>query len=346
MISATACMPEETAPDLFACRPVRDAAPMLDFATYGLTTENNTETPIQAPTDGTWPTRPITIIVPFLAGGDTDIYARMLAPYLTEILGQPVHVINIDGMGGAVGTAHVHEAEPDGYTVLFYHSGSLFSNALAGSTPLNYSDFVMSCVVVRCDANVMLINAGLGVNDAEAFIALAKNHPNELSVAVTNTGFSGLLMQMAERAGDFELHHVDVGGAALMIQAVLNSHANATNVNVALYAPHANNDALIPIWISSSQRNPSLPHVPTLAEVGIENGYIGRSYFFAFPENTDEYIAQKLSDAVGQITGNQEFIQQLLNVISLPPQFVPFDEVTTYMHERWMELSDFNMGDS
>ena len=88
--------------------------------------------PATRPAHGEWPTRPVTIIVPFLPGGDTNMYARMFAPLLADILGQPIYVVNVDGDSGTIGASWVSAAAPDGYTMLFYHTGNLFANVLTG----------------------------------------------------------------------------------------------------------------------------------------------------------------------------------------------------------------------
>ena len=329
----TACAPARTAPDIFAYRPMRYAPEVmqteehevLGHFSYGYE----------------WPTRPVTVVVPFVAGGDTDIYARLLAPFLEEILGQSINIVNIDGLGGTVGMTSVYESEPDGYTVLFYHTGSMFANVLVGTTSLNFDDFVVSTVAMHCDANVFLINAELGIYTAEEFISFAQANPFELRTALTMSGFSFMLSRMAELAGDFQTVPIDVGGAVFMVPAVRGGHADVTNVNLALYMPYTNDGTLIPLWISASSRNPSIPHVPTMFEVGFEDGYVGRSYFYAFPHGTDYTIAQRLSDAVEIVVQNPDFVQQLFDAVSMPPFFVPFSDVADYLAGHWANLDGF-----
>ena len=346
LILLTACAPEELAPQLFDDRPTRqpsvESNPPIAEIVPEIDTINSEQTEGNAEGNvDNWPTRPITIVVPFLAGGDTDFYARMLAPYLEEILGQPINVVNVDGMIGTLGATMVKEAEPDGYTVLFYHTGSLFSNVLVGATIINYHDFLISCIAMHCDANVMLINPDLGINTAEEFLTFIRANPNGLRTATTTSGFSYMLLRMTENAGNFKTEAINVGGAALMITAVLTGHADVTNVSLALAANYIDNGELIPLWISAGERNVGWPDIPTLEEIGISNGYIGRSYFFAFPLNTNTLIAQRLSDAVGQVTENPEFAEQLFNAVSMPAYFVPFYESTGYLELLWRSLDGF-----
>jgi len=265
----------------------------------------------------------------------------MLAPFLEEILRQPINFVNIDGLGGTVGMTSVHEAEPDGYTVLFYHTGGLFSNMLVGTTSINYDGFVISNVAVHCDANVFVINAQLGISTAQEFLEYARENPFAFRTALTMSGFSFMKARMAELAGNYYTTLVDVGGAVFMLPALRSGHADVTSVNLTLYMPYVDDDTLVPLWIAASERNPGIPHIPTMAEIGIDDGYIGRSYFFAFPLGTDESIAQRLSDAVDQVSQNPVFIQQLFDAVSMPPFFVPFHEAAEYLATQWQSLDGF-----
>ena len=333
LLAFVACMPERTAPDIFPYRPTRYAPEIERSQTddfYGYIDYY-----------GDWPTRPITVVVPFIAGGDTDIYARMLAPFLTEILGQPINVVNIDGLAGTVGMTSVYESEPDGYTVLFYHTGGLFSNIFVGTTSLNYNNLVVSNAVMHCDANVFVINANLGLSTGQEFIEYARANPFRMRTALTLSGFTFMLSRMAELAGDFQTTPIDVGGAVLMLPAVRAGHADVTNVTVTMLMSYIDDEEIVPLWIAASERNPSIPHVPTMAEVGIEGGYIGRTFFYAFPFGVDEYIAIQFSNAVAEVIQNPDFLYQLYGTSSLTPFFLPFHEVTEYLATQWQALDGF-----
>ncbi|MCL2233456.1 MAG: tripartite tricarboxylate transporter substrate binding protein [Treponema sp.] len=332
IVVLAACRP--AAPDRTLDRPVRTAPAtritMLAPAAPYL--------PDSQAEGGGWPTRPLTIIVPFLPGGDTNLYARMFAPFLAEILGQPVYVINVDGASGTVGAAWVSSSAPDGYTMLFYHTGNLFANVLTGATELNHRDFEIACIAMHCDANVLLIHSDVGINSAGEFLTHIRAHPGSLSVATTITGFSFKLLRMAELAGGFSINAVHVGGGSMMPPSVLGGHTEMAYNNVALFLPYIESGEIIPLWVASGQRNAHLPDVPTIAEAGIEGGYMGRSYFFAFPIGTDELIMRRLSDAVRRITENPLFQERVFATTGMPSFFVPFEEAGAYLDEMWAHL--------
>jgi len=282
-----------------------------------------------------WPTRPLTLIVPFLPGGDTDMYARMFAPQLAEVLGQPVYVMNVDGGSGTAGAKMVRGVTNDGYTLLFYHTGNLFTNVLTGMTELNYHDFDIAAIAMHCNANILVVRSDLGINTAQEFLSHMRENPGSLDVATTITGFSFKLLRLAEMAGGFRTNPVHVGGGSMMAPSILAGHTQVGYNNIALFIPYIESGEMLPLWVASNERNPHLPDIPTMAEVGIENGFMGRSYFFAFPQGVDEIIMQKLSDAVQEIINDPAFQEQVFDTVGLQTYFIPFGEARAYLSEMW-----------
>ncbi|MCL2216884.1 MAG: tripartite tricarboxylate transporter substrate binding protein [Defluviitaleaceae bacterium] len=291
--------------------------------------------PSVMPEEGKWPTRPLTLIVPFLPGGDTDMYARMFAPQLAEVLGQPVYVMNVDGGSGTEGAKMVRGVTNDGYTLLFYHTGNLFANVLTGTTELNYHDFDIAAIAMHCTANILVVRSDLGINTAQEFLSHIRANPGSRDVATTITGFSFKLLRLAEIAGDFQTNAVHVGGGSMMAPSILAGHTQVGYNNIALFMPYIESGEMIPLWVAAAQRNSLLSDVPTMAEIGIYSGFMGRSYFFAFPHGVDEIILQRLSDAVEQIVSDPIFVQQVFDVVGLPTYFVPFGEAHAYLSEMW-----------
>lgn len=328
----TACFPAP--PDGILERPVRQppehrvtmVAPTAPYM------------PAAAPEGGDWPTRPLTIIVPFLPGGDTNMYARMFAPHLAEALGQPVYIVNLDGASGTVGAQQVKRATPDGYTILFYHTGNLFANILTGEAQLNHGDFEIAAVAMHCDANVLVIRSDAGIYTAQEFLQHIRANPGSLNVATTITGFSFKLLRMAEIAGGFATNPIHVGGGSMMPPSILGGHTEVGYNNIALFMPYIESGEMLPLWIAAGERNALLPDVPTMAEAGIAGGYMGRSYFFAFPPSTDEIISQRLSDALRQITADPVFQQEIFETVGMPTFFVPFDEASAYLDDMWARV--------
>jgi tripartite-type tricarboxylate transporter receptor subunit TctC len=267
------------------------------------------------------------------------MYARIFAPRLAEELGQPVYVMNMDGQSGTAGANAVRTTSPDGYTILFYHTGNLFTNILTGETEINYGDFEIACIAMHCYANVLVVRSGLGIYTAEEFLAYIRANPGSLRVATTITGFSFKLLRLAELAGNFQTTPVHVGGGSMMAPSILAGHTEIGYNNIAIFMEYIESGEMLPLWIAAAERNPLLPDVPTMAEVGIYGGFMGRSYFFALPLRTDEVILQRLSGAVQNITKDLGFRQQILDTVGLPPFFVPYAEASDYLSEMWSQLA-------
>jgi tripartite-type tricarboxylate transporter receptor subunit TctC len=282
--------------------------------------------------NGIRPGGPITIVVPFLAGGDTDRFARIFAASLSHIFSQPINVINIDGDAGNVGAQYVLAAQPDGYTILFYHTGDMFNNLLnAMPGAVRYTQFALSAVAVHCEANIMVVCESLGLDCATCFLDYARENPGSLRTATVEHSFMHVLLNMAEFAAGFETQIVDVGSARLKAGAILGGHAELTYNNIALFMPYIEEGSLIPLWVASSERNHLLPEVPTLAELGYPAGVLGRSYFFAFPPYTPQEIVEAWSNAVGIAARDPEVLRQMNEMGAMPPYFVPFNEIEAYM---------------
>ncbi|MCL2500045.1 MAG: tripartite tricarboxylate transporter substrate-binding protein [Defluviitaleaceae bacterium] len=151
------------------------------------------------------------------------------------------------------------------------------------------------------------MRSDLGINTAQEFLTYIKANPGSLNVATTITGFSFKLLRMAEIAGGFRTNAVHVGGGSMMAPSILAGHTEVGYNNIAVFMEHIQSGEMIPLWLAADERNALLPDVPTIREVGIENGHMGRSYFFAFPPGIDSAIVHTLSEAVRQITGDPAF---------------------------------------
>jgi tripartite-type tricarboxylate transporter receptor subunit TctC len=272
------------------------------------------------------------IVVPFLAGGDTDTFARLFAPFLAEEFGWPVNIINMDGAAGNLGARYVLEAAPDGYTILFYHTGNLFTN-LMNAVPgaVRHGQFELAAVAVHCEENVMVACASLGFADARGFLEYARRNPHGLRIAITDSTFADIILGLAEDVMGFSTAAVNVGGARLKAGSVLGGHAELAYNSVVMFLDYIEEGSLVPLWVASSTRNPQLPHVPTLAELGYAEAILGRSYFYAFPPGTDAEAVEIMSAAVAAAARNPELLRGLAEMGAAPPLFVPYYEMGSYM---------------
>ena len=288
-----------------------------------------------------WPTRPVTVIVPFNPGGDTDFYARLYATFLEDILGQTITVINVDGAGGTVGATQASVAANDGYTVLFYHTGNMFVNVLLGTTELDHNDFAISNIAVLDDTNVLVASPDAGFADAEDFLARARANPGAYNAATTISGFSFFTLRLMELAGDFRVNPVDVGGAAAMIPSVLGGHTELAKNSFGVFRQHIESGDMVPLMFVGHERNPNFPDVPTATEMGLEGAIASRAYFFAFPLGTDPAILHRLSDAVYEVQQLPEFAPAIRDAFAVEPFFLGTPYVQQFMDDMWADMSQY-----
>jgi len=291
--------------------------------------------------DAIWPTRPVSVIVPFNPGGDTDFYARLYARFLEAELGQPFTIINVDGAGGTVGATQASVAANDGYTVLFYHTGNMFVNNMLGTTDLNHNDFAMSNIAVLDDTNVLVAGREAGFTNAADFLERVRANPREYSVATTISGFSFFTVVKMQAAGDFLLNAVDVGGAAAMVPSLLGNHTELAANSYGVFRQHIANGDIIPLMTTSERRNPNFPDVPTAIELGLEGATAARAYFFAFPRGTDEVILRRLASAVQIVQQNPELVREAREMFSVEPFFVDTPYVQEFMDNMWADMERY-----
>ena len=240
----------------------------------------------QAPSPSAWPSKPLRIVVPFAAGGTTDILARALAPELQKALGQPVVVENKPGAGGNTGAAEVARAT-DGHTILMGTVGTHGINqSLYPKLPYDPVKDFAPITLVAAVPNVLVINPAkaqaLGINSVQDLIKVAKANPGKLNMASSGNGTSihlaGELFK--SMTGSFMLHFPYRGsGPALM--DLMGGNTDLMFDNLPSSLPHIKASKLKAIAVTSAKRSEALPELPTIEEAGgpVLKGYEASSWF-------------------------------------------------------------------
>jgi tripartite-type tricarboxylate transporter receptor subunit TctC len=226
----------------------------------------------------TYPNRSIRLVVPFAPGGPTDVMGRVVASGLTAALGQPVVVENRPGGGGNVGVAHVARAAPDGYTLLVTSTGfvvnpSLFSNP--GYDPIK--DFAPICEL-GASPNVVVANAQSGITSLDELVARAKARPDGLDTANPGIGSTPHLTSelLAMRAG-IKFVQIPHNSAAHAVQSLLGAVTPVGVTALPPSQPHIKSGAFKALAMTSAERWPDLPDVPTMLELGYP-GFISETF--------------------------------------------------------------------
>jgi tripartite-type tricarboxylate transporter receptor subunit TctC len=226
----------------------------------------------QAQTRDKYPSRPVTMIVPYLAGGSGDLLARMIGQHLTQRTGQTIIVENRVGAGGTIGAAAVAKAAPDGYTLLFTSQGPLTINPfIMKSIPYDGATAFAPITVVVDAPNVLVVNPQMPVHSIKELIAYGKQNPAAMTFATQGVGNTGHITGlMINQQTGMKLAHVPYKGYPPMYVDVAASRVGMMIADTLLVVPHVKSKELIPLAVAAEKRSSVLPDVPTFRESGID----------------------------------------------------------------------------
>lgn len=265
------------------------------------------------PAQTAWPSKPVTIVVPFAAGGGTDIGARILAQRLSQSWGQPVLVDNRGGAGGNVGLELVARAKPDGYTLLTGNVGTQSINPTLYKK-LNYNPdtaFVPLGQFAELPF-VLAVTSSLPVKNVKELVEMAKAEPNRLTYASSGNGGSPhLTAETFKIATGSQILHIPYKGGGAAMTDLIAGNVHMIFSSVLETAPFIKAGKLKALAITSKNRVSAMPDVPTLQESGINGAESGSWIGLLAPAGTPKEIVEKVSQGIQQAVASVE-VQQLL----------------------------------
>jgi len=269
-----------------------------------------------------YPTRPITIIVPFAAGGPTDVLARILGHHMSQTLGQQIVVENITGGGGTIGAARVAKAAPDGYTLVMGNLGT-HAAAVGLYKTLSYDPRVdfEPVMLVASTPMVLVVRKNLDVASLKDFTAYAVANPGKLSFGSAGTGsISHLTYLLFTHLTKTKIQHVPYRGLSQSVNDLLSGQIDLMFDQVVSATPHILAGGVKPIAVTAPNRAAAIPNVPTSTEAGLpEFQTIAWTALF-FPKATPKPIVERINAAVDQAMRDESVIKRMAQLgADLPP---------------------------
>jgi len=254
-----------------------------------------------------YPDRPIKMIVPWPAGGDTDNIFRPFAPLLQKYVGQTVVIANVAGASGTKGAKEAKESPPDGYTLYSMHD-YIHSTYYTGVADVAYTDFEPICMI-SSTASVLTASPKTPWNDWKSLLADAKARPGQISVGATLGSTSHFFPALIEKAAGIKFKYVSYEGLAPRMNAILGGHIDLTDANMTQKGK-VEAGQLKFIAIATEKRNPEIPSVPTLKELGINVVYdVNRG--INVPKGTPAPVISKLESACASAVKEPAFADSM-----------------------------------
>ena len=292
---------------------------------------------------GDWPSRPIRWIVGYPPGGTTDVLARLMGEWLSRRLGQQVFIDNRPGAGNNIGTDAVVKAAPDGYTVLLVNPANGINASLYKSLPFNFIRDIAPVVGLTRVPNIMEINPDVPAKTVKEFIDYAKANPGKINMASSGLGTSVHLSGELFRAmTGVEWVHVPFRGAGPALTAMIAGQVHVLFDNLPSSIEHVKAGKLRGLAVTTAERSPALPDVPTVAET--VPGYEASAWFgIGAPKATPPEIIDRLNKAVNEALADKAMVQRLADLGGTPIGGTPedFGKVVAAETEKWRKVVEF-----
>jgi len=288
-----------------------------------------------------YPSRPIRLIVGFAPGGGVDINARMLAPRLTEHLGQQVVVENVPGAGTNIANERVAKSAPDGHTLLINTAAVAINMSLYRNLPFDTLRDFAPVSVFSESPNVLVVNAKLAAQNVKELVAMARSAPGKLNYSSAGVGTTQHLAAelFKLRTGTF-IVHIPYKGTAPSMTALIAGEVDLSFANIPSIQGHLKSGRLRALAATAARRDPQLPEVPTMKEAGVEGVEVVVWYGVLAPAGTPREIVQKLSEGVQRATRDADVRKRMVEQGAEPVGSTPEEFAKLLRQEvaRWAEV--------
>lgn len=259
-----------------------------------------------------WPSKPISLIVPFPAGGTTDVLARALAEKLQQNLGQPVIVDSKPGAGATLGADYVVKSKPDGYTLLVGAVHHTIASSVYKKLPYDFQKDLAPITTIALVPNVLVVNAATPVKNVAELVALLKSQPGKHNYGSNGNGTAQhLIGTQFENMTGTEFAHIPYKGSGPLATDLLGAQITMSFDTVTPVLPHIKAGKLRPLAVTTAKRSSALPDVPTLDEVGLKGFNIGTWFGVLAPAATPKDVVARLNAEMVKIIQSPEFRKRM-----------------------------------
>ena len=290
----------------------------------------------------TYPSRPITLIIPFAVGGSNDMVGRAIGKKLTEVWGQPVVVENRSGAGGVIGSSVVAAAPPDGYTLLLVSSTFTINPAIKKSMPFDtVRDFTPVAFIARSPLLVTASNS-LKVESAKELLALAGSKPGLISYGSAGPGsINQIAAELIALSAGVKLMHVPYRGGAPALNDLVGGHVDVYVSSLPQVLQLAQTGQARALAVTSAKRTPQLPDVPTLDEAGIAGFDLWSWWGIVGPAGMPPDVVNALNSEIGKMLNSPELATFLSNEGAEAEAMTPqqFGDLMRLETERWIKVA-------
>jgi len=259
-----------------------------------------------------WPARPISLVVTYPPGGGADLMARLVAPKMSETLGQPIVGDNEPGAAGQIGAAFVAKARPDGYTVMVDAASFVINAGLYPKLPYDADKAFKTVGVLAVFPHVVVVTPSYEAKSLPDLIALAKAQPGKINYASSGTGSAQHLAGAAfVQKANLDLVHVPYKGGGPAMNDVMGGHVPVFFANVASGLSHIKSGKLRALAVAGERKISALPDTPTLAELGIQGSEVYEWNGMFVPAGTPDPVVNKLADTLRKALDSDEVKQRV-----------------------------------
>ena len=288
-----------------------------------------------------YPTRPIRLVVPFPPGGANDIVARVVAPKLSESLGQPVVIDNRGGAAGTIGADFVAKSAPDGYTLLMTPAPFVITQSLYKKLPYDgQKDFVPVALLTSAPF-VLAVGAKSPANSLSDLLALARSKPGEVNFSSPGTGSPAHLAgELLKTRTGLDMLHVPYKGGGPAVADMIAGHVSFTLATPAEIMPHVKEGKARALAVTTADRTPLAQGVPTMREAGVPDYEITVWYGITAPRGTPSAVVARLEKAFAEVMANPEVRERMISMglEPTPMSAAQFGEFLKREQSKWAEL--------